>query len=94
MRYTHILAGSAMSLALAMGATAASAAEATAFTCRDLDAQVRTALETNQQSANHDQAEKERQSGKQYCSRGLYRIGVNHLDQALKLLGSNTAQSS
>jgi len=72
-----------------LGASTVYAAEATETTCRDLEAQVRTALETSQQAGNQ-QAVKERESGRAYCTRGFYKIGAGHLTQALKLLGQKT----
>jgi hypothetical protein len=90
MHYSKFMPAAAIFLGLLLSASAASAAEATQITCRDLDSQVRTALETSQQSANQQQAVKERDSGRAYCTRGFYKLGEDHLNQALKLLGHKT----
>ena len=90
MRYIKLASGAAICLGLMLGVSTVYAEEATQTTCRDLDAQVRTALETSQQSGNQQQAVKERQSGRAYCTRGFYKIGADHLNQALKLLGQKT----
>lgn len=89
MRSTFVIA-SILSAGLIAGANAAPVGEATQATCRDLDSQVTTALGSTQQSTNQEQAKKEQDSGRQYCSRGFYKIGAEHLSQALKLLGQNT----
>jgi hypothetical protein len=86
MRYS-ILAGTALSLGLLISSSAAFAADPTSSDCRQMDSQVRTALETNQ-SANHDEAVRERNSALLFCSRGYYKLGAAHFAQALKLLGS------
>src|SRR4051794_37632984 len=90
MRYSKFGSAAAICLGLVITASAASAAEATQATCRDLDSQVRAALETTQQSANQQEAVKERDSGRAYCMHGYYRLGADHLSQALKLLGQKT----
>lgn len=87
MRY--ILATSALSAALMIGASAAFAQEPTEGLCKNIDAQVGTALESNS-STNRDEAVRERNSGRAYCNRGYYKIGAEHLEQALKLLGAKT----
>jgi hypothetical protein len=75
------------------GISAASAQEVTESSCRSMDAQVQSALEGNSQSAGHEQALQERNSARQYCARGFYKMGTQHFAQALKLLGSS-AQGS
>jgi hypothetical protein len=85
MRYS-IVAGTALSLGLLIS-TSSFAAEPTESACHDMDAQVRTALESGQ-SANRDEAVKERNSAREFCNHGYYRLGTEHFAQALKLLGS------
>jgi hypothetical protein len=46
------------------------------------------------QSANRDQAQKERSLGQQYCQHGFYKIGSEHLTAALKLLGDQSQQTA
>lgn len=79
-------------LLLAAGSTVASAADDT--TCRQLQSQVSTALDTNQQAANHDEAVKERNLGRDFCVHGYYKVGSDHLAQALKLLGATPASQN
>lgn len=86
MRIVQSAAAAALCLGLATGA--ASAAEPNATACRDLESQVRSALEASQ-AGNRDEAVKEQSSGQTYCSHGYYRIGLAHLSQALKLLGAD-----
>lgn len=86
MRIVQGAAAAALCLGLATGA--ASAAEPNAAACRDLESQVRSALEESQ-AGNRDGAVKEQSSGQTYCSHGYYRIGLAHLSQALKLLGAD-----
>ena len=73
--------------ALAMGATAANAAEASADTCLSMASKVKTALDGAQSSPNYDQANKEKGYGRDFCSHGMYKVGIDHYAQALKLLG-------
>lgn len=87
MRYT--LVTTALLAALMVGNTAAFAQEPTEELCRNVDAQVGSALE-NTSSTNRDQALRERNSGRSFCNRGYYKIGTEHLEQALKLLGTKT----
>jgi hypothetical protein len=89
MRYASIAAGAALSLSLVAAATSVLAAEeATAATCQSMEAQVRSALDGSQQSGSQQDAIKERKSGHEYCARGFYKLGMEHFDQALKLLGN------
>jgi len=74
-------------LGLVMLTTASFAAEPNATACRDREVQVRTALDASQQASNRADAVKEQSSGQTYCAHGFYRMGLAHLDQALKLLG-------
>jgi hypothetical protein len=77
----------ALSLGLLVSTSAALAADPTDSDCRQMDTQVKTALE-NSQSPNRDEAAKERSSALLYCNRGYYKMGAAHFAQALKLLGS------
>lgn len=86
MRIIESAAAAALCFAMSIGA--ASAAEPNATACRDLESQVRSALEASQ-AGNREEAIKEQSSGQTYCSHGYYRIGLAHLSQALKLLGSD-----
>jgi hypothetical protein len=87
MRY--ILVTGALSAALMIGSSAAFAQEPTEDLCRNVDAQVGSALE-NTSSTNRDEALRERNSGRNFCDHGYYKIGTEHLEQALKLLGTKT----
>jgi len=85
MRYGLIAATS-----LCLGFVAASsalAAEPTEGLCRNMDLQVGTALGTGQ-PANRDEAVRERNSAREYCNHGYYKLGTQHFAQALKLLGA------
>ena len=89
MRYASFAAGAALSLGLVAVATCVSAAEeATAATCQSMESQVRSALDNSQQPGNQQDAIKERNSGREYCARGFYKLGMDHFAQALKLLGN------
>jgi hypothetical protein len=80
------LAAIGLSAMLAMG-TSANAADASASTCVSLASQVRTALASNQQSANYEAAVKESRYGRDFCANAQPRVGTAHYAQALKLLG-------
>ena len=89
MRYASIAAGAALSFSLFAVPVAVSAAEeATASACESMDSQVRTALSSSQQSNSLQEAVKERNSGRQYCTHGFYKVGMDHYAEALKLLGA------
>lgn len=81
------LAAIGLSATLALGTSAASAAENSAQTCVSLASQVKTALDSNQQSANYDAAKKESRYGRDFCANAQPRVGTAHYAQALKLLG-------
>ena len=87
MRYS-LVTTAAVCLGLIAGTSAAFAQEVTQASCRTMDAQVRSALEAGAQSANHDQALRERNSARDFCAHGFYKVGAQHFSQALKLLGS------
>jgi hypothetical protein len=89
MRY-HSIASAALCLGLVVATSASAAQEPTEALCHNMDSQVRSALQNPQSSANQEQAVRERNSGRQFCQHGLYRVGTEHFAQALKLLGANT----
>lgn len=89
MRYASIAAGAAFSFSMFVVPTTVFAAdEATAAACESMDAEVRSALSNSQQSSAQQEAVKERNSGRQYCTHGFYRVGMDHYTEALKLLGA------
>lgn len=76
--------------ALGLGLTVASANAqqvASVQTCLSSAAQVKAALSTNAQSANYQDAMKQRNFGLTYCNSGFYAQGVEHYNRALQLLG-------
>ena len=81
------LAAIGLSAMLAMGTSAANAADDSAPTCVSLASQVKTALAANQQSANYEAAVKEKRYGLDFCANAQPKVGVAHYAQALKLLG-------
>ena len=89
MRNSFVAASAALAFGFILTASAASAQEVTASTCRDLDVQVQSALQSSQ-TGNRDQAVREQNSGREFCSHGFYRNGAQHLAQALKLLTAKT----
>jgi hypothetical protein len=90
MRIMKLTAGIAIVTgALAMAASSAGAVETSNVSgCLALQAQVKTALESNAQSANYRDAKKQQQVGQDYCSSGLFENGVRHYAEALRLLGA------
>lgn len=80
------LAAIGLSAMLAMGTSAASAQES-GSNCVSLASQVKTALASNQQSANYDAAVKESHFGRDFCANAQPKMGTAHYAQALKLLG-------
>jgi hypothetical protein len=74
----------------AMATTAAMADDAktaSAGGCAAMAEQVRTALDANQSSSNIADATKEKNNGRDFCSHQMYKVGMDHYAQALKLLG-------
>jgi len=57
--------------------------------CAKVAGQVNQALAANPQSANHEAAVKEKLYGRGFCANGLYGHGIEHYEQALKLLGAS-----
>jgi hypothetical protein len=95
MRHLTIAAAAfAFSLGAAALAVPASAEETGNLSnCVKLADQVNQALANNSQSPSHDAAAKEKTYGRDFCANGLYKQGVMHYAQALKLLGSEKASS-
>lgn len=79
--------------ALTMSTGSVVAATADDASCHALDTKVGSVMGGNQ-SANRDQAQKERSLGQQYCQRGFYKVGSDHLTAALKLLGDQSQQTA
>ena len=78
----------ALSLGLGMTVVSANAQQvADVQSCLSVASQVKTALNSNTQSANYDAAKKERTFGLEYCNNGFYATGISHYDRALQLLG-------
>jgi hypothetical protein len=88
MRYASITAGAALSLSIVAITSVSAAEEATAANCQSMEAQVRSVLDSSQGSSGQQDAIKERKAGHEYCARGFYKLGMEHFDHALKLLGS------
>jgi hypothetical protein len=55
--------------------------------CHTMADQVKTALDANQNSSNVAQATKEKNYGRDFCNNSLYKVGLQHYAEALKLLG-------
>jgi len=73
---------------VAFGAASAGAAEmASLSSCINLEDQVKAALASKTQSPNYTEAQRERISARTFCTSGFYKNGVDHYNQALKLLG-------
>ena len=72
-----------------MGVAAAYADDANPATCVATQSKVDAALASNASSANHDAAAKERRYGLQFCNNSRYQAGLDHYNQALKLLGAS-----
>lgn len=70
-----------------MAASANAEQVASVQSCLNLAAQVRTALDSNPQSANYEAAMKERNYGLSFCNNGFYAKGVAHYSRALEILG-------
>ena len=90
MRYLNFAA----SLAILSGTFAFTAVSASAegtdnlAGCASMQQQVKSALDSNAQSPNYHSAVKEQRYGLEFCSQGLYRNGVSHYAEALKLLSA------
>lgn len=91
MRYVNWVASLAIvSGAFAFVASPASAEDMSNVTgCISMEHQVKAALDSNAQAANYRDAVRQKQVAQDYCSSGLYKNGVAHYAEALKLLGVN-----
>jgi len=70
----------------AISATAANAANVS--DCLQAAREVRTAIESNQGSANLNDALRQQRYGLEFCNSGLYKQGTAHYSEALRLLGA------
>ena len=89
MHYTKSLMFAAV-VASGFTVSAASAApdqEAKLTDCVKLADEVRSALDSNQQSTNYDDAKKQDRFGREFCTNAFYAQGVAHYHHALQLLG-------
>ena len=86
----------ALCATIALGSVTASAAELTGDLsgCQKLASQVKEALGSNAQSANYNEAVKEKNYGRDFCAQAFYARGEEHYTQALKLLGVDKGQTS
>lgn len=69
------------------GAMAADALPPSSGSCQTMADQVRTALDAHQDSSNLAQATKEKNYGRDFCNESMYKVGLQHYAEALKLLG-------
>jgi hypothetical protein len=73
---------------LAFGAASANAEETASMSgCLDMASQVKNALASNEQSSSYRDAVKQQGYGRDFCANGLYKNGVAHYAEALRLLG-------
>jgi hypothetical protein len=86
----HLVIAAALSSVLAFGANAASAAQvaATGGGCAHIAQQVQAAIDANPTAAGVDQARKDQNAGRSFCSNQLYSNGVASYQHALDVLGS------
>lgn len=91
MRFENLAIGIAtVGLIVALGTTSVSAAQtASVSTCLKMADQVKTALSSKPQAANHEAAAKQDVYGREFCLSGFYQKGIDHYTEALKLLGVN-----
>jgi hypothetical protein len=78
----------------AFGTGAAASEPATSINCLKMSKQVKDALYTHQAGAAHDAAERELKTGNDYCMRGYYKGGMEHLQTALKTLGGSATAAN
>lgn len=83
------LAACGVALVTGLGFIAAANAAETASlkTCLDMASQVKTALAGNENAAKYEEAKKEQNYGRDFCTNSFYERGVAHYALALKLLG-------
>ncbi|HEY2445392.1 MAG TPA: hypothetical protein VGI20_06610 [Rhizomicrobium sp.] len=90
MRFVPVtICAALLSASLGFGASAATAEDASLSSCVKLASQVRDALSSNAQSPSFQAATKEKGYGQDFCANGLYKNGVEHYAEALKLLGAS-----
>ena len=89
LKLTALALSATMAATMALAVTAASAAQASADTCMSMASQVKTALDANQSSPNLAAATKEKNYGRDFCNNAMYKVGMNHYAQAMKLLGQS-----
>lgn len=88
MRKVVLIAG--VVAGMGFGALNASAEQSASISgCINMADQVKSALAGNPQSPNYQEAVKQQLYGRQFCASGLYRNGLNHYEQALRLLGAD-----
>lgn len=68
---------------------AAATTEVSASDCRDAAREVKAALASNAQSPNYSDAVREKNNANGFCIHEMYSQGVDHYNNALKLLGAN-----
>jgi hypothetical protein len=87
---TLTISAAALCASVAFGALPAAADETgSPSVCLKMADQVNQALAANAQSANHEAAVKEELTGRGFCANGFYGHGIQHYEQALKLLGAD-----
>lgn len=90
MRFVPVtISAAALCASVAFSVAPASAEEARLSTCAKLQTEVKDALANNAQSASYEAAVQEKTYGLQFCANGLYKNGVEHYAEALKLLGAS-----
>jgi hypothetical protein len=91
MKFTRTAAAAAI-LCLGLGASSTVAAEASVpaniLGCFDMSKKTNAALAAGQQSPNYAEARAEASSARDYCTRQMYREGMERYARALKLLGA------
>ena len=87
---TLTMSAAALCAIVASGSLPAAADETgSSSACLKIADQVNQALAANPQSANHEAAVKEELYGRGFCANGFYGHGIEHYEQALKLLGAD-----
>lgn len=87
-RLTLTMSAAALCASAALVSLPAGAEEtASLSSCTKLADEVNQALAANPQSANHEAAVQQKLYGRDFCANGFYDHGVEHYEQALKLLG-------
>lgn len=76
-------------LAVGLGdvASADASGSASLKSCLDMASQVKAALASNENAAKYEEAKKEQDYGRDFCTNSFYDRGVAHYAMALKLLG-------